>query len=88
MRKDDAGEELFLTERELRRFDGDSGPMYVAYQGIIYDVSDCPKWRSGLHEGMHFPGQDLSEEMDDAPHAAEVFQRPCIRQVGRLAPLE
>lgn len=79
-----SSEEVLLTERELRRFDGENGTLYVAYQGIIYDVTGCPKWRTGLHEGLHFPGQDLSGEMVDAPHSADVFQRPCIKRVGRL----
>lgn len=72
--------------QELRRFDGDQEPrMLVAYHGIVYDVTDCPKWRSGMHEGQHFPGQDLTYELDqNAPHAAEVFVHDCARQVGVL----
>jgi len=59
--------------------------MYVAYQGIVYDVTDCPKWRRGLHEGQHFPGQDLTTELEhEAPHAEEVFNHPCVKVVGRL----
>lgn len=77
-------ERIFSID-ELRRFDGESGPIYIAYQGIVYDVSDCPRWKSGLHEQMHFPAQDLSEEMADAPHSEDVFSRPCIRRVGRLS---
>lgn len=73
-----------FTELQLRRYNGDDGPMYIAYQGIVYDVSDCPRWRSGLHERLHFPGQDLSAELADAPHKDEVFQRPCLRRIGRL----
>jgi predicted heme/steroid binding protein len=38
-----------------------------------------------LHEGMHFPGQDLTTELSDAPHGEEVFSRPCVRLVGRLS---
>jgi predicted heme/steroid binding protein len=78
------GERIF-TPRELIQFDGESGPMYIAYAGIVYDVSDCPRWRSGLHERLHFPGQDLTGELGDAPHGTEVFSRPCLRRVGRLA---
>jgi predicted heme/steroid binding protein len=74
-----------FTERELLRCNGEDGPMYVAYQGIVYDVSDCPKWRRGMHENLHYPGLDLSGEMSDAPHQAEVFQRPCVKRVGTLS---
>ena len=69
---------------ELRRYDGDEKPIYIAYQGIVYDVSDCPRWKSGLHEHLHFPGQDLTSELYDAPHSDEVFTRPCVKRVGRL----
>jgi predicted heme/steroid binding protein len=76
--------EARITLLQLRRADGEDGPMYVAYDGIVYDVSLCPRWRSGLHEQQHFPAQDLSGEMADAPHGMEVFSRPCVRRVGVL----
>ena len=75
-----------FTESELCLYNGDDDElMYVAYKGIVYDVTNCPKWRSGLHEGQHFPGQDLSTELDnEAPHAGGVFSHPCVIIVGRL----
>ncbi len=79
----DAPERLF-TEMELLRYDGERNPMYIACHGVVYDVSDCARWRTGLHEGQHFPGQDLSRELPNAPHHEEVFNRPCIKRVGRL----
>ena len=55
----------WYSESQLHLFNGeDDERMYVAYKGIIYDVTDCPKWRHGIHEGLHFPGQDLSAELD------------------------
>lgn len=77
--------ERLFTEAELSRFDGERGrPAYIAYQGLVYDVSDCPKWRMGLHEQLHFAGVDLTRSLAKAPHGAEVFSRPCLRLVGRL----
>ncbi len=74
-----------FRERELRSYTGERGtPMYVAYAGVVYDVTRCPKWRRGLHENLHWPGQDLSSEMRDAPHTADVFAHPCVVRVGRL----
>jgi predicted heme/steroid binding protein len=74
-----------ISEMELRRSTGERGTrMYVALNGIVYDVTDCPKWRTGLHEYLHFAGQDLSKEFHDAPHRDEVFLHPCVRLVGRL----
>lgn len=77
-------QERIFTTNDLRRYDGENGPMYVAYLGTVYDVTNCPHWKSGLHEQMHFPGQDLSGEMIGAPHGVEVFTRPDVHRVGRL----
>jgi predicted heme/steroid binding protein len=80
------GDERLFREWELRAYIGERGmPMYVAYAGVVYDVTRCPKWRRGLHENQHWPGQDLTAEMDDAPHTADVFNHPCVKRVGRLA---
>lgn len=77
--------ERIISLAELRRNNGDFGTRkYVAYAGIVYDVTDCPRWRLEMHERQHFPGQDLTSELPDAPHKAEVFLRPCVRAVGRL----
>jgi predicted heme/steroid binding protein len=78
--------ERVFSAAELQRYNGERGrPVYVAYAGVVYDVSDCPKWRSGLHELLHFAGFDLSGELSDAPHGTEVFTRPCVKRVGVLA---
>lgn len=78
--------ERVFSAQELSRYNGERGrPAYIAFAGVVYDVSDCPKWRTGLHQGLHFPGQDLTAALPEAPHAAEVFTRPCLRRVGRLA---
>lgn len=71
---------------ELRRYDGDDFlEIYICVDGKIYDVSDCPKWKTGLHEGQHFGGQDLSYSLAEAPHGSEVFNHPCLKLVGYLA---
>jgi predicted heme/steroid binding protein len=76
-----------FSPSDLQRYNGERGqPAYVAFEGVVYDVSDCPKWRTGLHESLHFAGFDLSTELPDAPHGREVFTRPCVRRVGTLAP--
>jgi predicted heme/steroid binding protein len=76
---------LEFTIQEVRRFDGEDGqPMYLAYEGIVYDVSRCPRWRTGMHEFLHFPAQDLTGEMEGAPHGVEVFTHACVKRVGIL----
>jgi predicted heme/steroid binding protein len=70
---------------ELRRNSGERGSRkYIAYLGLVYDVTDCSKWRPDTHEQLHFPGQDLTTELLGAPHKQEVFQHPCVKVVGRL----
>jgi predicted heme/steroid binding protein len=74
-----------VTEMELRRSTGERGTRkWIACRGIVYDVTDCPKWRTDLHEQLHFPGQDLTGELPEAPHREEVFSRPCVKVVGKL----
>jgi predicted heme/steroid binding protein len=74
-----------VTQLELRRNTGERGTrMFVAHQGIVYDVTDCPRWKKGLHENLHFPGQDLTEELGESPHKERVFNHPCVIVVGKL----
>lgn len=71
-----------FTAEELATFDGRDGrPAYVAYMGLVYDVSASPMWAGGDHEGMHNAGHDLTAEQDDAPHDVHVTDFP---QVGTL----
>jgi predicted heme/steroid binding protein len=75
-----------ISKNQLHLFNGDDEDrIFVAYQGIVHDVTNCPKWRNGLHEGQHFPGQDLTAELEnDAPHTKEVFKHPYGKVIGRL----
>ena len=74
-----------ISEAELRRNTGERGSRkFIAYKGIVYDITNCPKWQNDLHENLHFPGQDLTGELEEAPHEEDVFKRPCVIIVGRL----
>jgi len=60
----------------------DMDEIWVAYKGIIYDVTESRLWRNGKHY-EHWAGQDLTEELDnDAPHEEQVFLR--FEKVGVL----
>lgn len=79
-------DEKLFTKSELNKFDGEqSSRMYIAFRGVVYDVTNCPKWKAGLHERTHFPGQDLTHELEiNAPHKEEVFKHHCVKKVGVL----
>jgi predicted heme/steroid binding protein len=71
-----------FTLQELAKFNGkDGSPAYVAYKGIVYDVTESGMWGDGDHEGMHVAGMDLTEAHDDAPHDVYVTDFP---EVGKL----
>lgn len=52
----------------------DREEIWVAYQGVIYDVTTSRLWRNGKHY-QHWAGQDLTAELKDAPHTEKVFER-------------
>jgi len=71
-----------FTAEQLTEFDGTGGkPAYVAYKGVVYDVSDSPMWDAGDHEGEHAAGADLTDEHDEAPHDILITDFP---EVGKL----
>ena len=46
-----ASDKIFTLE-ELATYNGQNGqPAYVAYNGIVYDVSDNQNWKNGKHNG-------------------------------------
>lgn len=64
-----------ITKRQLSLRNGQDKPeIWVAYNGTVYDVSSSRLWRDGKHY-EHWAGQDLTDELPDAPHTAEVFNR-------------
>ncbi|MEM6801161.1 MAG: cytochrome b5 domain-containing protein [Bacteroidota bacterium] len=60
----------------------DREEIWIAFKGIIYDASDSRHWPNGIHYG-HWAGQDLTEELKDAPHGEYVFKR--LKVVGKLS---
>lgn len=71
-----------LSKNQLALHNGqDKDTIYVAYKGNIYDVSESRLWRNGKHY-EHWAGQDLTDELEDAPHTNAVFER--FEKVGEL----
>ena len=59
----------------------DKPQIWVAFKGLIYDVTESRLWKNGKHY-EHWAGQDLTEELKDAPHSDQVFAK--FEVVGRL----
>ncbi|WP_291780169.1 cytochrome b5 domain-containing protein [Cecembia sp.] len=70
------------SRQQLALRNGQDKPeVWVAYQGIIYDVSLSRLWKNGKHY-EHWAGQDLTNELQEAPHTANVFLK--FEAVGKL----
>ncbi|MFD2034911.1 cytochrome b5 domain-containing protein [Belliella marina] len=70
------------TRQQLALRNGQDRPeIWIAYLGVIYDVSDSRLWKNGKHY-EHWAGQDLTEELADAPHTEKVFVK--FNSVGHL----
>lgn len=75
-------EEKTFTVTQLSEFNGRNGkPAYVGYKGKVYDVTESSQWLDGDHLG-HEAGQDLTDQMEIAPHSDEVMER--MKKVGNL----
>ena len=73
------------SPHDLIKFNGvDEPQILIAFEGIVFDVTECPKWRSGLHEQQHFSGIDLTHAILDAPHTSDVLKHPCVKPVGLM----
>lgn len=71
-----------FTLAQLALRNGQDKPqIWVALNGIIYDVTSSRLWKNGKHY-EHWAGQDLTDELADAPHTASVFEK--FTPVGRL----
>jgi predicted heme/steroid binding protein len=72
------------TKNQLALRNGQDKPqIWVALHGIIYDVTASRLWKNGKHY-EHWAGQDLTDELKDAPHTEKVFEKFLV--VGRLKP--
>lgn len=72
---------VFTRSQLALRNGQDKSEIWVAFKGLIYDVSASRLWRNGNHY-EHWAGQDLSNELKDAPHTEGVFVK--FKVVGKL----
>lgn len=73
-----------FTKSQLALHNGQDKPaIWVALNGVIYDVTLSRMWRNGKHY-EHWAGQDLTAELKGAPHTEKVFEK--FVAVGKLIP--
>jgi predicted heme/steroid binding protein len=71
-----------ITKSQLALRNGQDKPeVWVAFRGLVYDVTNSRLWRGGKHY-EHWAGQDLTDELQDAPHNENVFDK--FKAIGRL----
>ncbi len=66
-------ERVMMTLDELSQYDGKNGAnAYIAYNGVVYDVTGNPNWPNGVHRGIFQAGQDITQlfQTSGAPHGA------------------
>lgn len=71
-----------FTLKDLAKYDGQNGnKAYVAYKGIVYDVTDIQQWKNGSHNGQN-AGTDITSVISNAPHGNSVLDG--IPTVGKI----
>jgi predicted heme/steroid binding protein len=72
-----------MTLDQLSHFDGKEGrPAYIAYRGIVYNVTNGRLWKNGLHATKHPASNDLTAVLKGAPHGEDQIR--AMPQVGTL----
>lgn len=70
------------SKQQLALRNGQDKPkIWIAFKGVIYDVTESRLWKNGKHY-EHWAGQDLTDELADAPHTDAVFEK--FEKVGIL----
>ena len=71
-----------ISRAQLSLRNGQDKPeVWVAFQGSVYDVTASRLWKMGKHY-EHWAGQDLTDELKDAPHTEKVFEK--FKVIGQL----
>ena len=75
-----------FTEEELVQYNGKNrNPVYVAYNGNVYDVSASFLWKDGVHQVFHRAGVDLTDALEQAPHGGDVLEKFPVVGILRVA---
>ena len=72
-----------IDAEALSKADGkNSGPVYVACEGKVFDLTGSRLWKGGVHMQRHHAGADLTTDIQAAPHGTDMLDR--YPQVGIL----
>lgn len=80
-----AADQEEFTAAQLAAYNGkDGAKAYIAVDGVVYDVTDVPQWKDGMHNGYE-AGKDLTTEIKDkSPHGVSKLEGVVV--VGKLVP--
>lgn len=64
-----------FTVAELAKYNGIAGqPAYIAFKGVVYDLSAVIEWKGGKHHGVS-AGTDLTKSFAFSPHSASILSK-------------
>jgi predicted heme/steroid binding protein/uncharacterized membrane protein len=71
------------SPEELAKNNGkDGNPTLISHKARVFDISESKLWKGGAHMNRHQGGNDLTADIQAAPHGEEVLER--YPQVGIL----
>ncbi len=66
---------ITISKSQLALRNGqDREEIWIAFEGRVYDVSASKLWKKGMHY-EHWAGQDLTDELLDAPHSKRALKK-------------
>jgi len=69
-----SSEQRVFTLDELKKYNGQNGNgAYIAIDGLVYDVTNAPKWQNGRHQRLA-AGNDLSKDISSSPHGKDILK--------------
>jgi predicted heme/steroid binding protein len=78
-----SGAQKTFTIQELSKYNGKNGnPAYIAVNGVVYDVTNIPQWKNGVHNG-YTAGNDLTKQIKSSPHGESKLANAQV--VGKLS---
>jgi predicted heme/steroid binding protein len=57
---------------------------FIAGNGAVHTISECPQRAGGMHEVSHSTGQNFKEGLGASPRDMCFFTKPCAKPVGLL----